>query len=171
MIHDITTPSGGPQPSVRLLALGQSGRQIVDSPDAAGLVDGLLDGVGNLYAELESARWRAQQAETHSDHVYCERAHAYALVTSLLAEIPDATPAALSYNSESDPQDWPVLYLELPRDGGQLCYHVNPRDLPLFDHVEVVPADDPRARWDHAGKDAHHDRIRRFVAAPERTDR
>ncbi len=85
---------------------------------------------------------------------YLERAYLLALLATFV-------PAVISY---SDATRWPslaVLCLRTP--AGRLYWHLNPRDLWLFPHVPLVPADDPRAIWDHSHKRDHFRRIRLLV--------
>lgn len=163
---DNAADHGPTELSIALAAHRHGGRQDGAhraEPDQAATVE-------QLRAEAAAQRHRADCAEAKTERVYLERAHLTALVARLLADRPDARPAVLAYNSQADPvqcpDDWPIIYLELPGLVGQICYHVNPEQLDLFEHVETVAPDDDRARWDYADKDAHHRRIRAFTAAP-----
>ncbi|MGV9638022.1 hypothetical protein ACWDO0_27930 [Nocardia rhamnosiphila] len=112
-------------------------------------------------------RARAVRAAAATEAVYRERAHLTALVARLLAQIPDAEPVVIAYNSSCPPTDWPAIYIELP-GAGQISYHINPADLPVFGHVATVAPHDRRARWDGTGKATTHHRIRRYVATTGR---
>lgn len=70
--------------------------------------------------------------------LYRERA---ALVAFLAAVFP----AVIASNDPEEP-DWPVIYITTP--AGQMTWHLSPGDLDLFQHVDQVAADDPRAQWD-----------------------
>ncbi|MFI6959680.1 hypothetical protein ACIBJI_40215 [Nocardia sp. NPDC050408] len=136
-----------------------SAADILADPDPQRLVDGLINRIHRLEAALDDQLVRAHRAEAATESVYFERAHLSALVAALLAE---HAPAVLAYNSTSEPRNWPVLYISLP-DIGQICYHVKPDHLWLFEHVEVVAPTSCRARWDRTNKDCHHYRIRAFI--------
>lgn len=88
--------------------------------------------------------------------LYEQRAHVLALAVALAPEA-----AVLAFNDPA--ADLPVLYIDLPRGCGQVCYHINPADLHLFS-CPIVAADDVRARWDGADKTEYHRRIATFAA-------
>lgn len=74
------------------------------------------------------------------DGAYRERAH----LVALLAAMTDG--AVLVPAPDVDEDGWALLYLTI---GGRQCsWHISPRDLGLFEHVERVRPDDPRAQWD-----------------------
>lgn len=78
------------------------------------------------------------ELELKLNAAYRERAQLIAALSMIFTGV-------ISYNDPSSPS-WPVLYLNT--NVGQLSWHLNEDDLDLFPHVDVVPADDERARWD-----------------------
>nr|WP_244308857.1 hypothetical protein [Streptomyces monomycini] len=100
---------------------------------------------------IEEAHRRADVVETERDGAYRERAQ-------LLAWLATTHPAVLAPAPDVDEPGWQILYLNAPC--GQLSWHIAPRDTALFTHVELVPADDPRAQWDGHTTDEKYERIR-----------
>ncbi|WP_194838463.1 hypothetical protein [Nocardia sp. XZ_19_369] len=110
---------------------------------------------------------------------YRERADLAAIITkqqAVLAAAGAATPAILVDPRPTDPDPYPVLYFDLPADNDgfgilgqdrQITIHVHPDDLPKFDHVQRVSADDPAApAWDKTGKSGYRHRIRIYTTTP-----
>ncbi|WP_280426808.1 hypothetical protein [Nocardia carnea] len=93
---------------------------------------------------------------TDNDGRYVER-------SSMLAVLAAIWPAVLATNDPEMP-GCAILYIATPN--GQISYHIHDRDLPIFHaaNVEVVAADDPRARWDHSGKEEHNRRLQKTAA-------
>jgi hypothetical protein len=89
-----------------------------------------------------AVKWeqRAREAEAERDGAYRERAHLLPWLATL------ADTAVITDATDTDEPGWSLLYLTA--GGRQLSWHIAPRDRELFDHVEHVPGDDPRARWD-----------------------
>ncbi|MGW3246517.1 zinc finger domain-containing protein [Streptomyces sp. NPDC001070] len=86
---------------------------------------------------------------------YRERAHLAAWLAGL-------HPSVIAPAPPDTGDGWYVLFL---RAGGwQFCWHVTPGDLSLFDHVQRVPADDPRAQWDGHTFEQKYRRIRTYTA-------
>jgi uncharacterized protein (DUF433 family) len=81
--------------------------------------------------------------------VYRERAQLVAVLASLF-------PSVWAYSDPAAPE-WPVVYVDTPR--GQCSWHLSQDDLDLFGHVEQVPADDPRARWDGHSTEEKYERL------------
>lgn len=98
---------------------------------------------------------RTAQVEAERDGVYRERAQ-------LLAWLATLVPAVITPATDVDEPGWLLLYLHTA--AGQLSWHIAPRDVELFAHVEHVPADDPRAQWDGHTTDEKYERIRGLVA-------
>lgn len=74
------------------------------------------------------------------DGAYRERAHLVALLAAM------TTDAVITPAGDVDEPGWQIAYLSL---GGRQCsWHIAPRDAELFEHLEHVPANDPRAQWD-----------------------
>ncbi|MFR9796163.1 hypothetical protein ACL02U_09705 [Streptomyces sp. MS06] len=85
---------------------------------------------------------RAEQAEAERDGAYRERAQ---LIAWLAALHPDH--AVLAPALDIDDEDgWHLLFLTVA--GRQLSWHIAPRDVELFQHVQRVDPADPRAQWD-----------------------
>lgn len=80
--------------------------------------------------------------------------------SALLGHLAALYPSCMAYNDPDEPS-WPVLYLDTPR--GQCSWHIAPSDLDLFEHVVVVPAADPRARWDGHTTDEKYQRLIRLT--------
>ncbi|MFF8656784.1 hypothetical protein [Streptomyces huasconensis] len=78
--------------------------------------------------------------EAERDGAYRERAHLVALLAAM-------TPGAvIAPAGDVDEPGWQIAYLRI---GGRQCsWHIAPRDAAFFEHLEHVPADDPRAQWD-----------------------
>jgi hypothetical protein len=86
--------------------------------------------------------------------VYRDRAHLLPLLAALF-------PAVMSMDV-ADQERPDVLYLDTPR--GQLSWHIDPADLPLFDGIERVAPTDPRAQWDGHTTDEKNERLRQLAA-------
>lgn len=101
---------------------------------------------------------------TERDGAYRERAH-------LLALLAATTPhAVLTPAPDTDEDGWALLFLTI---GGRQCsWHIAPRDADLFTHVEHVPVDDPRARWDGHTTEEKYERIAELAqrCGPECTE-
>lgn len=93
--------------------------------------------------------------------LYRQRAHVVALLSALY-------PSVLTFDASEDA--WPVLYIATSE--GQLSWHINFRDLDLFEHVPTVNPMDPRARWDQHSSGTKHTRLQRLTkaAAAEQLD-
>lgn len=87
-----------------------------------------------------------------SDDIYRERARLAAFVASQF-------PSVLSYSDPDEPE-WAVLYVDTPE--GQLSWHIAPGDMDLFEHVQQVPPDDKRAKWDGHDTDEKYERLLRL---------
>lgn len=89
--------------------------------------------------ELKAEGERRHAAENERNGAYRERAQ-------LLALLATHYPALFAPAPDIDEPGWCLLFVWLPL--GQASWHIAPADVPLFDHVELVGSDDPRARWD-----------------------
>ncbi|WP_129293149.1 hypothetical protein [Streptomyces lydicus] len=96
-------------------------------------------------------------AEAERDHAYAERAALLAWLAALHPAASVMAPAA-----DIDEPGWQLLYLHSV--GGQMSWHIAPRDAALFEHVEHVQPDDPRAQWDGHTTAAKYQRIQEHVA-------
>jgi hypothetical protein len=76
-----------------------------------------------------------------------ERDGAYRERAQLLAWLAALNPAVLAPAPDVTEDGWQILYLNPPA-GGQMTWHIAPRDAELLDHVEQVSIDDERAQWD-----------------------
>ncbi len=104
----------------------------------------------------ETLRKRAEGAEAERDGAYRERAH----LVALLAAMTDG--AVIVPALDVDEDGWALLYLTI---GGRQCsWHISPRDLELFEHVERVRPDDPRAQWDGHTTEAKYAGIAAYTA-------
>jgi len=121
-----------------------------------------------LDLQVEVQRLRAELEQAHA-----ERSAAYRECAYLLADFAARHQAHLAY-SDPDVPTWPVLMVE--PDAGQMCWHINPDDLDLFDHVSWA---DPFAiGWDGHTTEEKYQRLRQLTAAsvgarpePSATDR
>ncbi|MFF9199989.1 hypothetical protein ACF09L_32760 [Streptomyces sp. NPDC014779] len=120
---------------------------------AVGQITGPIRGVVEDVADVRAAML---QAEAERDGVYRERAH---LVALLAAEHPSVLVPAHDVQEDG----WVIVYLHIPA-AGQMSWHISPRDLDLFDHVERVRPDDPRAQWDGHTTAEKYDRVRAATA-------
>ncbi|NUH35291.1 hypothetical protein HUF15_00655 [Streptomyces samsunensis] len=99
----------------------------------------------------------AQQAEAERDQAYAERAALLAWISALHPANAVITPA-----EDVDEPGWQLLYLLV--SGWQMSWHIAPRDVDLFAHVEHVAPDDPRAQWDGHSTTEKYERIREHTA-------
>jgi hypothetical protein len=109
----------------------------------------------------------AATAEQERDGAYRERAHLVGLAASF------AEQAVIAPAPDVDEPGWQILYATL--HGRQCSWHIAPRDADLFEHLDHVDADDPRAQWDGHTTDEkyrHIDWIARALgtAGPFRKD-
>ncbi|WP_151480644.1 hypothetical protein [Streptomyces albicerus] len=88
------------------------------------------------------------------DGAYRERAHLLAWLAALHASNAVLVPAL----DIDDEDGWHLLFLTVA--GRQLSWHISPRDVELFNHVERVDFGDPRAQWDGHTTDEKYERIR-----------
>lgn len=103
--------------------------------------------------------WRSarRRARAERDGAYRERAQLLAWLATLVPSV--ITPAADVYED-----GWRLLFLHTPQ--GQLSWHIHPRDVPLFDHVQQVPDGDPRGQWDGHTTEEKYGRIRALIDCP-----
>lgn len=94
----------------------------------------------DLENKLKAESERRYNTEQERDSAYRERAH----LVALLAAMTDG--AVITYATDVDEPGWQIVYLNL--DGCQASWHISPRDADLFEHVQRVEHDDPRAQWD-----------------------
>ena len=90
------------------------------------------------------------------DTAYRERAHLVALLAAM-------TPGAVIAPAvDVDEPGWQIAYLTI---GGRQCsWHISPRDVELFAHVEHAALDDPRAQWDGHTTDEKYEHIQRTAS-------
>ena len=98
----------------------------------------------------------AEDAGRERDGAYRERSQLLAWLTALHPSTAVITPAP-----DIDEDGWHLLYLVA--GGWQMSWHIAPRDLPLFRHVELVEPSDPRAQWDGHGTEQKYQRIQQHV--------
>lgn len=94
-------------------------------------------------------------AEAERDRAYRERAHLVALLAAL-------HPSHIGHTDPTAP-DWAVVIVEAP--GGQLSWHIAPRDMDLFTHVQ--PTNRICRGWDGHTADEKYERIRELTASTE----
>lgn len=106
-------------------------------------------------AELKTAGERTQAVEQERDGAYRERAHLVALLAAMTED------AVIAPASDVDEPGWQIVYLTI--GGSQASWHISPLDGELFECVEHVPMEDPRARWDGHSTDDKYARIRQHT--------
>lgn len=122
-----------------------------------GPFNGMIGSMGLTEFDLADAALRVVQTElahlaAERDAVYRERAH-------LVAHLAAVHPSHIGY-TDPDVPTWPVLTVETPT--GQMCWHINPTDLDLFDHVTWV---DPVAiGWDGHTTEEKYQRLGQLAA-------
>jgi hypothetical protein len=99
-----------------------------------------------------------REAGEQRDRNAAERDGAYRERAQLLAWLAALHPAVIAPAPDVTEPGWQILYLS-PLAGGQMSWHIAPRDSDLFAHVEHVPAGDPRAQWDGHTTEAKYQRI------------
>ncbi|MFG3349532.1 hypothetical protein ACGF1Z_31300 [Streptomyces sp. NPDC048018] len=115
-----------------------------------------------LERRTTTLRGRAERAEAERDGAYRERARLVALIAGGLAEQAVVAPAP-----DVEEPGWQILYATL--HGRQCSWHFSPRDADLIEHLEHVPANDPRAQWDGHTTEAkyeHIDHLARALGTP-----
>ncbi|MGK5531565.1 hypothetical protein ACSNOC_13340, partial [Streptomyces sp. URMC 129] len=154
---------GAARPFTLSLPIGLSVYQ--DGPRGAVLPSGtaIAEHDGSLYAatSIEDLianyypgaiiEWTGSEA---LDAAYRERAQ-------LLAWLAQHNPAVIAPASDVEEPGWQVLYLTTGH--GQMTWHIAPRDAELFDGVEHVGVDDPRARWDGHSTEEKYERLLEHV--------
>ncbi|WP_405925454.1 hypothetical protein [Streptomyces sp. NBC_00035] len=113
--------------------------------DHTGVAQKLLDQQGDI-----------NRLTAERDGAYRERAHLVALLAAMTEG------AVLVPAPDVDEDGWALLYLNI--GGSQASWHISPRDVELFEHVERVTADDPRAQWDGHTTDDKYARIAAHTA-------
>ncbi|CAL9598641.1 hypothetical protein [Streptomyces sp. enrichment culture] len=106
-------------------------------------------------AKLEDLQHRVSRTERERDGAYGERAH----LVALLAAMTDG--AVIAPAVDVAEPGWQIVYLTI--GGRQASWHISPRDAGLFDDVEHVSADDPRAHWDGHSTEDKYARIRQHT--------
>jgi hypothetical protein len=124
----------------------------------------LLHDAETELAELRPLRRQLYDAETAQDGAYRERAQ-------LVAWLATIYPAVITPDPNVDPNSWQILYLTA--GGHQLSWHISANDVELFNHVEHVGPDDPRAQWDGHTTAQKYEVIRALAStlAPTRAPR
>ncbi|WP_158678677.1 hypothetical protein [Streptomyces sulphureus] len=120
------------------------------------------DDLDALYDVLERHERRSDAWQTSAEASAAERDGAYQERAQLLAWLAALAPAVLAPATDVDEHGWHLLYLTTP--AGQLSWHIHPRDLAYFEHVERAEADDPRAQWDGHSTAEKYDRIGQLAA-------
>lgn len=96
------------------------------------------------------------------DALYAERDGAYRERAHLLAHLAAVHPSVITLAPDVDEPGWKLLFVYV--DGQQMSWHISPRDDDLFEHVERVTCDDPRAQWDGHSTAEKYERLRRLTA-------
>ena len=112
--------------------------------------------------ELKTAGEQKQAVEAERDGAYRERAHLLAWLATLYAAHSVIVPAI----DIDDEDGWHLLFLSVA--GRQLSWHISPRDIGLFAHVQRVDVGDNRAQWDGHTTDEKYSRIRSLSRAEMR---
>lgn len=104
--------------------------------------------------ELRPELNKTEEQQQVIDGAYRERAHLVALLAAL-------NPSVLAPAGDVGEPGWSIVYVYLHGDAAsQLSWHISPRDVGLFQHVERVTADDPRAQWDGHSTETKYELIR-----------
>ena len=103
------------------------------------------------YAPLSPVK---PSAESQLNAVYRERAELIAVLSALYESV-------IVKGADPEAVDWPVIYINAPT--GQLSWHLNPSDLELFSHVDVVTAPDG-PKWDGHDNAEKSQRLQLLVA-------
>lgn len=104
------------------------------------------------WQDIAEQRERAlKEALARENHVYRERAHLIALLAALY---PRGT--SIGCTDPNEPE-WPVVTVCIPE--GQLTWHVDPRDVDLFQHVPHADA-----KWDGHDTEEKYRRITAMTA-------
>lgn len=116
----------------------------------------------NKFRELKAKAMELQRAEitrveAERDGAYRERARLVALLAGIAEE------AVVAPAPDVDEPGWQILYATL--HGKQCSWHYAPRDADLIEHLEHVPADDPRAQWDGHTTEAKYEHIGHLARA------
>lgn len=91
--------------------------------------------------------------EAEVNGLYRERAHLLAFL---------AAAADNSYLAYSDPNEaWPVLTIE--DETGQMCWHINPEDLDLFERIASVNRKIEPPKWDGHSNEVKYNRLQRLA--------
>ncbi|MFJ2007035.1 hypothetical protein [Streptomyces chartreusis] len=112
-------------------------------------------GVKDLASMAKGRLEDLRRTEGERDGAYGERAH----LVALLAAMTDG--AVIAPAPDVDEPGWQIVYLFIR--GGQASWHISPRDAGLFEDIEHVSADDPRAQWDGHTTEEKYGRIRRLT--------
>ncbi|MFE2021328.1 hypothetical protein ACFW9O_25100 [Streptomyces sp. NPDC059499] len=113
-------------------------------PDHPRIAQTLLDQQGDI-----------NRLEAERDGVYRERAHLVALLAAL-------HPSHIGH-TDPDTPDWAVVIVETP--AGQMSWHIAPRDMDLFTHVQ--PTNRVSPGWDGHTTDEKYERVRQLIASTE----
>ncbi|MDG9703753.1 hypothetical protein [Streptomyces sp. DH37] len=111
-----------------------------------------------LEEELKAEAERRRRTEKERDGAYRERAHLLAWLAAL-----HPASAVIAPAEDVDDPRWQLLYLTV--GGWQMTWHIAPDDAHLFEDVEHVAADDPRAQWDGHTTDQKYARLRAHTNA------
>jgi hypothetical protein len=94
------------------------------------------------------------QVEAERDRAYRERAH-------LVAHLASLYPSHIGHTDPAAP-DWAVVIIEGPT--GQMSWHIAPRDMDLFEHVDGAYADSPV--WDGHTTEQKYERLHALTVRP-----
>lgn len=113
-------------------------------------------GVKDLGERVLAQEEEIKTATAERDAAYRERAQ-------LVAHLASLYPSQIAYTDPEAP-DWAVVTVESPT--GQMSWHVAPRDMDLFEHVErqnglVLP-------WDGHSTEQKYERLWQLTVRPKR---
>ncbi|MFJ3021455.1 hypothetical protein ACIPH4_10955 [Streptomyces tendae] len=104
--------------------------------------------------DLKAVGEAQQKAVEERDDAYRERAQLLAWIATLFRPH-----AVLAPSLDVDDEDgWWLLFLTIA--GRQMSWHISPRDIDLFQHVQRVDSADLRAQWDGHTTEEKYERIR-----------
>ncbi|MFE3578742.1 hypothetical protein [Streptomyces vinaceus] len=93
-----------------------------------------------------------------------ERDGAYRERARLVAHLASLYPSHIGHTDPAAP-DWAVITIEAPT--GQMCWHIAPADLPLFDHVQTTyPGWGNQYIWDGHTTEQKYERLHELTVRP-----
>lgn len=105
----------------------------------------------------------SQGLEKRLEAATAERNGAYRERAQLVAHLASLYPSQIAY-TDPDAPDWAVVTVETP--AGQLSWHIAPKDMDLFEHVERQNG--LVLSWDGHTTEQKYERLRQLTIRPKR---